>query len=139
MSCVAVKNFPLRLPNKWISFTRNNIRLCSNAADNPNDATSTKIPLGSTTTALVKSKNTAKPVEEKKLIKVAIIGAPNAGKSSFVNQLSNRRVSKHFGGIYQTFEFDTYVFNHFRYVRHRIKFTQRKNSRKRFATTMNHK
>lgn len=34
-----------------------------------------------------------KPVRNEKLVKIAIIGAPNAGKSTFINNLLNHRVS----------------------------------------------
>lgn len=71
---------------------------------------------------------------EKKLIKVAVIGVPNAGKSSFINQFIDRRVSEYYINLWHL---DTYRFSmYFRFVRHRAKSTQRKVSPKQFATKM---
>lgn len=38
-------------------------------------------------------KEESKPNKNEKLVKVAIIGSPNAGKSTFINKLLNHRVS----------------------------------------------
>lgn len=34
-----------------------------------------------------------KPIKNEKLVKIAVIGTPNAGKSTFINNLLNHRVS----------------------------------------------
>ncbi len=41
----------------------------------------------------VSEKIEPKPVQNEKLVKIAIIGTPNAGKSTFINNLLNHRVS----------------------------------------------
>lgn len=40
-----------------------------------------------------KDGKTIEPSTKQKLLRVAVIGAPNAGKSSFINSVSNRKVN----------------------------------------------
>lgn len=69
-----------------------------------------------------------KPNQNEKLVKVAIIGTPNAGKSTFINSLVNHRVSE--GRSNYIFKcsvgIDPRLRHHNnRFVRHRQKFTLR--------------
>lgn len=40
-----------------------------------------------------KTSEKVEPVQNEKLVKIAVIGTPNAGKSTFINNLLNHRVS----------------------------------------------
>lgn len=53
------------------------------------------LPPSTTTSSNSNSKSQSQNKNEK-MIKVAIIGVPNAGKSTFINNLINHRVSSYF-------------------------------------------
>lgn len=101
MICCAIRSLPLRLPNSCrtlISSGTHQNRLYSivensqNENENPSHADA--ISLKADTAAASATTTTTSNVESKKrLIKVAVIGVPNAGKSSFINQFVDRRVS----------------------------------------------
>lgn len=65
------------------------IEKCLIDTSNPNNAPTT----AKDTTFSDKDESIESPQQPEKIIKVAVIGAPNAGKSSFINSITNHRVN----------------------------------------------
>lgn len=91
---LVITSLPLRFPTgrTLISPIVSQNRLYS-VRQNDDNNLSTSSPFEESTDDGTTATTTGNPVSNTKLIKVAVIGAPNAGKSSFINQFTKRSVS----------------------------------------------
>lgn len=131
----ALRSLPLRFPYNKQTLKTTCIcqnRLYSNVANGQNEKESTAI---SSKTESGVSDIAATPDDSnaaRKLIKVAVIGVPNAGKSSFINQIMDRRVSVN--NLYKRITRELTCPIRFRFAQHRERSTPHELSRKRFST-----
>lgn len=85
----------------------------------------------------VNNQPTNESSKQEKLIKVAVVGVPNAGKSTFINNLINHRVSEmhKINVVKCNVKFNVW----FRYVPHPAKCIPLAVSRRRLASNTKHK